>query len=183
MPLPDWRRQQLLQQQRQCRTMSLLISVTNKKSPNVYKNCPKMISLEKWNILTRLRELPKMWAIWAKFMLPQASKSCPKCNKSPNLVTLLLTYLSLSLLSVCLCYFFLSDSVFCSFSFRLRVYLSLSISFILSLVCLSFLFYSIWLRFLFPFLCLSVFLIICLIFCHFVCISALEKGPFLLSSP
>ena len=26
--------------------------------------------------------------IWAKYLLPQASKSCPKCKKSPNLVTL-----------------------------------------------------------------------------------------------
>ena len=50
----------------------ILISVTRTKSPNVYKSCPKMISLEKWYEL-----------------LPKASKSCPKSNKSPNLVTLL----------------------------------------------------------------------------------------------
>ena len=30
----------------------------------------------------------QMWEIWAKWMLPQALKSCPKCNKLPNLVTL-----------------------------------------------------------------------------------------------
>ena len=42
-----------------------------KKSPNVYKSCPKMISLEKW-----------------KKLLQQTLKSCPKCNKLPNLVTL-----------------------------------------------------------------------------------------------
>ena len=30
----------------------------------------------------------KIWAIWAKQFLPQAFKSCPKCNKSPNLATL-----------------------------------------------------------------------------------------------
>ena len=29
-----------------------------------------------------------MWAIWTKYLLPQALKSCPKCNKFPNLVTL-----------------------------------------------------------------------------------------------
>ena len=29
-----------------------------------------------------------MWAIWAKSLLLQPLKSCPKCNKSPNLVTL-----------------------------------------------------------------------------------------------
>ena len=31
---------------------SIRSSVTSKKSPNVYKSCPKMISLEKLNILT-----------------------------------------------------------------------------------------------------------------------------------
>ena len=30
-----------------------------------------------------------MWEIWAKQLLPRALKSCPKSNKSPNLVTLL----------------------------------------------------------------------------------------------
>ena len=34
-------------------------SVTRKKSPNVYKSCPKMISLEKFKILTPLQKLPK----------------------------------------------------------------------------------------------------------------------------
>ena len=34
-------------------------SVTRKKSPNIYKSCPKMISLEKWYILTPLQKLPK----------------------------------------------------------------------------------------------------------------------------
>ena len=29
-----------------------------------------------------------MWAIWAKYLLPKALKSCPKYNKFPNLVTL-----------------------------------------------------------------------------------------------
>ena len=29
-----------------------------------------------------------MWEIWANSLLPQALKSCPKSNKSPNLVTL-----------------------------------------------------------------------------------------------
>ena len=35
-----------------------------------------------------LQNLPKLWAIWAKYLLPQALKSCPKCKISPNLVTL-----------------------------------------------------------------------------------------------
>ena len=37
----------------------LQVSVTSKKLPNVYKSCPKTISLEKLNILTPLQKLPK----------------------------------------------------------------------------------------------------------------------------
>ena len=29
-----------------------------------------------------------MWETWANHLLPKALKSCPKSNKSPNLVTL-----------------------------------------------------------------------------------------------
>ena len=54
-----------------------------KKSPNVNKSCPKMISLEKLKILTPLQKLPKNVC-----QLPKALKCCPKSNKSPNLVTL-----------------------------------------------------------------------------------------------
>ena len=32
-----------------------------------------------------------MWEIWANLLLPKALKSCPKSNKSPNLVTLTMT--------------------------------------------------------------------------------------------
>ena len=35
------------------------------KSPNFYKSCPKMISPEKWNILTPLQNCLRMWEIWA----------------------------------------------------------------------------------------------------------------------
>ena len=35
------------------------VSVTRKKLPNVYKNCPKMISQEKWSIFTPSEKLPK----------------------------------------------------------------------------------------------------------------------------
>ena len=31
-----------------------------------------------------------MRTIWAKLLLPHALKSCPKCNKSPNLITLII---------------------------------------------------------------------------------------------
>ena len=37
----------------------LTTSVTSKKSPNIYKSCPKLISLEKWKILTPFQKLPK----------------------------------------------------------------------------------------------------------------------------
>ena len=33
-----------------------------------------------------------MQAIWANLLLPKAMKSCPKCNKSPNLGTLFPSY-------------------------------------------------------------------------------------------
>ena len=39
--------------------MSVPDSVTIKKLPNVYKSCQKIISLEKWQILTPLQKLPK----------------------------------------------------------------------------------------------------------------------------
>ena len=29
-----------------------------------------------------------MWAIWVKKLLPTALNGCPKCKKSPNLVSL-----------------------------------------------------------------------------------------------
>ena len=63
-------------------------SVTRRKSPNVCKSCPKMISLEKRYILTTLQKCLRMWEIWANLLLPKALKSCPKSKKSPNLVTL-----------------------------------------------------------------------------------------------
>ena len=39
-------------------------SVTSKKSPNVYKSCPKMISLEKLKFLTLLQKLLRLYEIW-----------------------------------------------------------------------------------------------------------------------
>ena len=38
-----------------------------------------------------------MCEIWANLLLPKALKSCPKTNKSPNLVTLVLCYVTLVL--------------------------------------------------------------------------------------
>ena len=68
--------------------MSPDTSVTSKKSPNVCESCPKMILIEKLKILTTLQKLPKNVEDWAKFLLPQALKSCPNFNKLPTLVTL-----------------------------------------------------------------------------------------------
>ena len=34
----------------------------------------------------------RMWEIWTNELLPKALKSCPKCKKSPNLVTLNMAY-------------------------------------------------------------------------------------------
>ena len=59
-----------------------------KKSPNVYKSCQKMISLEKLKILTPLQKLPKNVGDLGQLIVAKDFKSCPKSNKSPNLVTL-----------------------------------------------------------------------------------------------
>ena len=71
-----------------CNWLSHGFSVTIKKRQMSIKVAPKMISLKKLNILTPLQKLPKMWAIWAKLLLPQTFIRCPKCNKTPNPVTL-----------------------------------------------------------------------------------------------
>ena len=62
-----------------------------KKLPNVYKSCPKMISLEKLKILRPLIFFSKNVGYLSKKLLPKALKSCPKSNKFYNLVTLVTT--------------------------------------------------------------------------------------------
>ena len=47
-----------------------------------------MISLEKSKILTHLQKLPNNDGHLGKIIFSTGFKSCPKCNKSPNLVTL-----------------------------------------------------------------------------------------------
>ena len=64
-------------------------SVIRKKLPNVYKSCPKMISLEKDRFWHLYKNCVKMWEIWENKLLPKALKTCPESNKSPNLVTLI----------------------------------------------------------------------------------------------
>ena len=53
-------------------------SVTRKKSPNFYKSCPKIISLEKWLILTSLEKLPKNVGDLGKLIVAKGFKKLPK---------------------------------------------------------------------------------------------------------
>ena len=53
-------------------------SVTRKKSPNVYKSCPKMISLEKLEILTTLQKLPKNVRDFGKLIVATRFEKLPK---------------------------------------------------------------------------------------------------------
>ena len=58
--------------------MYILSSVTSKKLPNVYKICPKMISLEKLNILTPLQKLPKNVGDLGKLIIDKGFEKFPK---------------------------------------------------------------------------------------------------------
>ena len=49
-----------------------------KKSPSVYKSCPKMISLEKGYILTPLQKLPKNVGDLGKLIFAKGFKKLPK---------------------------------------------------------------------------------------------------------
>ena len=53
-------------------------SVTRKKLPNVYKICPKMISIENWMILTSLQKLPKNVRDLDKLIVAKGFKKLPK---------------------------------------------------------------------------------------------------------
>ena len=60
-------------------TNSRLTSVTRKKSPNVCKSCPKMISLEeKLMILTTLQKLPKNVGDLGKLIIAKGFEKLPK---------------------------------------------------------------------------------------------------------
>ena len=50
----------------------------DKKLPNVYKSCPKMISLEKWLILTPLQKLPKIVGYLGKLIVAKGFEKLPK---------------------------------------------------------------------------------------------------------
>ena len=52
-----------------------------KKSPNVYKSCAKMISQEKWMTLTHLQKLPKNVRDLYKLIVSKGFKKLPKVQK------------------------------------------------------------------------------------------------------
>ena len=56
-------------------------SVTRKKSPNVCKSCPKMISLEKSKILTSLQKLPKNGGDLGNLTVAKSFKKLPKVQR------------------------------------------------------------------------------------------------------
>ena len=60
-----------------------------KKSPNDYKSCPKWFHEKNDSFCQLYKNCLRMWETWANQMSPKALKSCPKSNKSPNLVTLI----------------------------------------------------------------------------------------------
>ena len=55
-----------------------LSSVTSKKSPNVYKSFPKMISLEKLKILAPIQKLSKYVGDLGKFIVAKGFERLPK---------------------------------------------------------------------------------------------------------
>ena len=52
--------------------------VTSKNSPNVYKSCPKIISLEKGKILTPLQKLPNNVGDLGKLIVAPGFEKLPK---------------------------------------------------------------------------------------------------------
>ena len=55
-----------------------VISVTRKKSPNVYKSCPRMISQEKIKILTPIQKLLRNGKDLGKIIVAKGFKKLPK---------------------------------------------------------------------------------------------------------
>ena len=63
------------------KSITISTIVTRKKSPNVYKSCPKMISLEKWMILTPLQKLPNNVCNLGKIIVATGFEWLPKVQK------------------------------------------------------------------------------------------------------
>ena len=51
-----------------------------KKAPNIYQSCPKMISQEKWLILTPLQKLPMNVGDLGKLIVAKGVKKLPKVH-------------------------------------------------------------------------------------------------------
>ena len=65
-----------------------MISVTSKKSPNVYRCCPKWFHYKNewfWHLYKNCLRINE---IWANKLWTPAVNACPKSKKLPNLVTL-----------------------------------------------------------------------------------------------
>ena len=60
-----------------------------KKIAKCLQKLPKNDFTRKMIDLTPLQKMPKNVGDFGKLLLPKALKSCPKSNKSPNLVTLM----------------------------------------------------------------------------------------------
>ena len=52
--------------------------VPSKKLPSIYKSCPKMVSLEKLNMLTTLQKLPKNVGDLGKLIVVTGFENLPK---------------------------------------------------------------------------------------------------------
>ena len=68
----------VLAQMVNCCNYEMPNSVTRKKSPNVYKSCPKMISLEKSYILTTLQKFLKNLRDLAKLSVAKSIQKLVK---------------------------------------------------------------------------------------------------------
>ena len=61
-----------------CELSMNMSSVTSKKSPKVDISCPKMIPLEKWNILTFLQKLPLNMGELGKIIITTGFEKLPQ---------------------------------------------------------------------------------------------------------
>ena len=57
------------------------VQFNQKKSPNIYKSCPKLISLEKLKILSPLQKLLKNVGDLGKLIVAKGFKKLPKVQK------------------------------------------------------------------------------------------------------
>ena len=83
---------------------------------------PKNDLIRKMIDFDNFKKCLRMWEIWANEVLPKALKTCPKFNKSPDLVTMYrLTYLPimykaniwlLQTFFLCFCFCYLKSSFF-----------------------------------------------------------------------